>query len=151
MNIDSNTSFTFSIKGILIVVALIICILMFGMPYYSVWRAGMKGKAELSRANFNRQVKVAEANAAYESAKYYLQRDTIQAYGIARANAIIGNSLKNNEPYLYFKWLQTLEAMKGQGQVIYLPGTFPNLQLPITEAGRFSKEITRDSIAKIEP
>lgn len=110
-----------------------------GCPAYHVWNSGMEGRAKLNKATFDRQVRVAEAKAEAEAAYWHQQRDTVQALGIARANAIIGSSLKNNEAYLYFRWLQTLETIKGNGQVIYLPGTFPNLQMPITEANRLGR------------
>lgn len=112
---------------------LIIAFLMWMLPNYWVWSAGMHGKAQLSKAKYNRQVKVAEARAAAEAAEFYQKRDTVQAHGIARANAIIGNSLKDNQPYLVFKWLETLKEIEGHGQVIYLPGMAP---LPVTEATR---------------
>lgn len=115
-----------------------IVLLMWGLPNYWVWSAGMHGKAQLSKARYNRQVKVAEAKAAAESAEFYQKRDTIQAHGIARANAIIGNSLKDNQPYLVFKWLETLKEIQGHGQVIYLPGMSP---LPVTEATRLQQPI----------
>lgn len=123
---------TSSLK-IAISIVISIGFLMWMIPTYSVWSAGMHGKAQLRKATYNRQVKVLEAKAAAESAEWYQKRDTVQAHGIATANAIIGSSLKDNQPYLVFKWLETLKEIKGHGQVIYVPGMAP---LPVTEALR---------------
>lgn len=120
---------------------LIATLLLAGCPVYNVWQSGMEGKAKYNKATYDRQVRVIEARAGYEAALWDKARDTVQGQGIAITNTIIGNSLKDNEAYLYFKWLQTLKDIKGEGQVIYLPGgSFPNLELPITEASRLQKK-----------
>lgn len=119
---------------------LLLSLVMAGCPQYKVYLSKKDGEAQLAHAQSSKEVAVATAKAKMESAVYEAQADTILAHGIAQANAIIGNSLKNNEPYLYFKWLQTLEAMKGEGQVIYLNGAFPGLEVPITEANRLQKK-----------
>lgn len=119
----------------------LLILVMAGCPVYGVFTARMEGKALLAHATYSKEVAVATAKAKMESAVYEAQADTILAHGIAQSNQIIGNSLKENEPYLYFKWLQTLQEMKGEGQVIYLPGgAFPNMELPITEASRIQKK-----------
>lgn len=115
-------------------------ILLIGCPYYGIFSAQQEGRAQLARATYSKEVAVATAKAKMESAIFEAQADTILAHGIAQSNSIIGNSLKNNEPYLYFKWLQTLQEIKGEGQVIYLPSAFPNLELPITEASRIQNK-----------
>ena len=125
---------------------LLLCVLLLaGCPVYLVFSSQMDGRAQLAHATYSKEVAVATAKAKMESAVYEAQADTILAHGIAQSNAIIGNSLKNNEPYLYFKWLQTLQDMKGEGQVIYLPGgSFPNLEMPITEASRLQQKKEKD-------
>lgn len=133
------------ITCVVVLVLILIAICMAGCPAYSVWTAQMDGRAQLAHATYSKEVAVATAKAKMESAVYEAQADTILAHGIAQSNAIIGNSLKNNEPYLYFKWLQTLQDMKGEGQVIYLPGgSFPNLEMPITEASRLQQKKEKD-------
>lgn len=114
----------------------LIAFFMWGMPQYLVYSAGMTGKAQLRKSTFNRQVKVQEAKADYEAAIWHLQRDTVQAYGIARSNVIIGNSLIKNEPYLVFRWIENLKEISGKGQVIYTTGMTP---MPITEAYRLQQ------------
>ena len=121
---------------IIIAVVLSITFLMWIIPTYRVWAAEMRGKAELSRATYNRQIKVKAAEADFDAAIWHVKRDTVQAYGIARSNAIIGMSLVNNEPYLVFRWIEKLSEISGHGQVIYTNGMAP---MPITGAYRLQQ------------
>lgn len=97
----------------------------------SIWRERQYGKAELARAESNRQIKVCEAQADLESAKRYSEAEVIRAYGVAEANKIIGDSLKDNEAYLRYLWVQGLQT--NQMQTIYVP---TEAGLPILEAGK---------------
>lgn len=54
-----------------------------------------------------------------------------RAKGVAEANRIIGESLKNNEGYLRYLWIQGLQD--GSSEVIYVP---TEASLPILEATR---------------
>ena len=110
---------------------LIIGVLMAGMPRYSVWQQEMSGKAQLAKAEQNRQIKVQEAKALKESAVFQADAEIARARGGAEANKIIGESLKNNESYLRYLWINGLGENKNQ--VIYVP-TEGNL--PILEAGK---------------
>lgn len=123
------------IKFILMIVSIVLFILFLGMagcPRYNVWSAGMEGKAQLMKATQNRQIKIQEAKAKEESAKYLAQAEVARARGVAKANLIIGESLKNNESYLRYLWIHNLEEGKGH-QIIYVP---TEANLPILEAGR---------------
>jgi len=104
---------------------------MWGCPKYNVWQKGLEGQAELAQASFNRQIKVNEAEAQLESSKYLSAAEIQRARGVAEANKIIGTSLKNNEDYLKYLWIHTLEGK--QGEVIYVP---TEANLPILEATR---------------
>lgn len=119
-------------------IPLLIVILMFGCPEYKVWKAGRDGAAEMAQANQNRQIKIIEAEAARDAAAAYAAADTIRAHGVAISNKIIGNSLRNNDMYLHYLWLQTLEHNKGD--VIYIP---TEANFPIMEAGRFTKQLSK--------
>ncbi len=127
--------------SIAVLVAAIIAFLMWMLPVYHVWNAGMMGKAQLRKAQYNRQVKVVESKADYESAIWHQRRDTAQAHGIAWSNTIIGNSLINNQPYLVFRWIENLREISGKGQVIYVPGGMT--PLPITEASRLNNLVSQ--------
>lgn len=54
-----------------------------------------------------------------------------RAMGVAKANAIIGDSLKNNESYLRWLYIEGLKEKVGS-EVIYVP---TEAGLPILEAG----------------
>ena len=125
------------VKLILIVATIgvvIILGLMFGMPMYRVWQQEMTGKAEFSRAEQNRKIKVEEAKAEKESAVFRAEAEIIRAEGVAKANEIIGGSLKDNKDYLTYLWIQAL--YDESNSVIYVP---TEANLPILEATRLQK------------
>lgn len=109
---------------------------MAGCPYYNVWQQGMAGKAALMKATQDRQIAVQEAEAKKESAGSLAQAEIIRAGGVAEANKIIGDSLKNNEAYLRYLWVDSLQQTKNQ--VIYVP---TEANLPIMEATRLKPEV----------
>ena len=91
-------------KIIPIIVAAIIFI-AFALPNYRVWQQNKEGEAELARAEQNRQIAIQEARAKEESAKSLANAEIIRAQGIAEANRIIGDSLKNNDAYIHYLWV----------------------------------------------
>lgn len=101
---------------------------------YDVWAQRKAGEAELAHAESNRQIKTLEAKAQMESAKHLADAEIIRARGVAEANRIIGDSLKGNESYLRYLWIQGLQT--NQMQVVYVP---TEANLPILEAGRMGK------------
>lgn len=98
---------------------------------YNVWRSGLAGEAELKQADWNRQIAVREAQAKLESAKALAQAEVERAKGVAQANKIIGDSLKDNEAYLRYLWIDGLQNTKNQ--IVYIP---TEANLPILEAGK---------------
>lgn len=108
---------------------------MYGCPKWDVYQQRMAGQAILAHAQSSREVAVAEAKAKMESAELLAQADVARAKGVAQANTIIGESLKGNEAYLRYLWIQNLETSK-EAQVIYVP---TEAGLPILEAGRLKK------------
>lgn len=110
---------------------------MWGCPRYNVYQQRKEGEAALAHASSSKEVAVAEAKAKMESAAYNAQADTIRAHGIARSNQIIGNSLKNNQEYLQWLWIDELKTT--QNQVIYIPAG--QMGMPIMEAQRLSKPL----------
>lgn len=101
------------------------------VPQYSVWEQQKQGEAELAKATANRQIKIQEAKATEEASKSLADAEIIRATGVAKANQIIGDSLKGNEAYLHYLWLHGLEDTKNQ--VIYVP---TEANFPILEAGK---------------
>lgn len=102
-----------------------------GCPTYNVYSSKMQGEALLAHAQASKEVAVAEAKAKMESSALLAQADTIRAHGVARSNEIIGQSLKNNEAYLHWLWIDNIE--KNPQAVIYVP---TECNLPILEAGK---------------
>ncbi len=115
-------------------IALLALILLFGVPVYNVWQQEMTGKAELSRAEQNRQIRIQEAKAKKEAAVFEAEAEVERAKGVAQANKIIGESLNENENYLRYLWIQSLND--GNAETIYVP---TEANLPILEADRFSQ------------
>ena len=132
---ESTNNFTLGgfVKVFLLILVVII-FWMFGYPRYRVWQQGLEGEAELKRAEQNRKIAVQEAEAKKEAAKSLADAEVIRAEGVAKANAIIGNSLKGNEDYLRYLWIDNLE--KNQNAVIYVP---TEAGLPILESGRLKE------------
>lgn len=98
---------------------------------YNVWSQSMEGKAELAKADWNRQIVIKEAQAKQQAAIALAQAEVDRARGVAKANKIIGQSLQNNEAYLRYLWINNLQNDKNQ--VIYVP---TEANLPILEANR---------------
>ena len=95
--------------GILLFCGLLVLLFgMWGCPQYNVWQAGLSGQAELRRAEQNRQIAIEEAKAKKESAQCLADAEIIRAEGVAKANKIIGDSLKGNEAYLRYLWIDGL-------------------------------------------
>lgn len=109
----------------------LICLLMWGCPQYKVYEQGLAGEARLKEAESSRQILVQEAKAKEEAAKLLAEAEVERARGVARANEIIGKSLKDNEAYLRWLWISGLES--NNPTVIYVP---TEAGLPILEAGR---------------
>ena len=110
------------IVGIFIAVATI--------PVYNVWARELSGKAELKEAEWSKQIAIEEAQARLESAKFDAQSEVEKAKGVAEANEIIGDSLKNNTAYLTWRWIEGLHD--DHTDVIYVP---TEANIPIMEAG----------------
>jgi hypothetical protein len=91
----------------------------------------LQGEAELARAESNRQVAVREAQAKKDAASLLAEAEIARTKGVAEANHIIGASLKDNEAYLRYLWIDKMEGAKAQ--VIYVP---TETGLPILEASR---------------
>lgn len=120
--------------GVLWTIGVIGWSLAFGIPTYSVWQQQKAGEAELARAEQNRQVAVLEAKAKLDSAESLAQAEVKRAEGTAKANQIIGQSLKGNEEYIHWLWVDTLKDSKDQ--IIYIP---TEAGVPITESLRLGE------------
>ena len=92
--------------------------LFVGGPIYNVWSQSLAGKAELQKAEYTRQVAVLEAQAKKDSAQQLADAEVIRAQGVAKANSIIGESLKDNPAYLQYLWIT--EGEKDSNRTVYM-------------------------------
>lgn len=107
--------------------------LMWGCPQYNVYSSRLDGEAKLARAEYERQVQVRDAQGKLDSSGRLADAEVRRAEGVAKANAIIGESLKNNEAYLKYLWINELGNAGKAPTVIYVP---TEANIPILEAGR---------------
>jgi regulator of protease activity HflC (stomatin/prohibitin superfamily) len=101
----NQNGFIDPVVGTVIAGVVLIGALAFGLPQYNVWQQPLSGKAELQKAEYTRQVAVLEAQAKKDSASQLAEAEIIRAEGVAKANAIIGESLKGNPAYLQYLWI----------------------------------------------
>ena len=110
---------------------------MAGCPQYKVWVQGLEGKAELARAEYNRQVKMAEAQAKVNAATDLAEAERIRAEGVADANTIIADGLGGPEGYLRYLFIDSLSDENSNCDIRYIP---TEANLPILEARTESKK-----------
>ncbi len=78
------------------------------VPSVKVWVAEADGKAKLAEAESSRRITVLEAQAKFDSAKLLGDAEVERAKGVAKANQIIGDSLKGNDAYLRYLWINEI-------------------------------------------
>jgi len=112
-----------SVAGIATVFGIVIIMgLLIGGPQYNVWTQSLNGKAELQKAEYTRQVAVLEAQAKLDSASKLADSEIERAKGVAEANRIIGDSLKDNPRYLQYLYVTGLQEGSEKGnRTIYVP------------------------------
>lgn len=111
-----NGSLTF---GLVLGGGVFLFVLLFGLgPLYGVYSKALSGKAQLQEAEFTRQVAVLEAQAKMDSASKLAEAEVIRAQGVAKANQIIGESLKDNPAYLQYLWIT--EGEKDSNRTVYM-------------------------------
>jgi hypothetical protein len=109
---------------------------MYGYPRYQVYEQNLAGQALLAHARSAKEVAVAEARAKMESASLLAEAEVKRAEGVAKANKIIGDSLRENEAYLRYLWIQEVAGNQSGKTVVYIP---TEANLPILEANRHEK------------
>jgi len=117
--------------GFIIIISVIVFILVFAMfiiPSLKPWWASQNGKAELAQAEQNRQIIIIQAEADKAA-------EITRAEGVAKANEIIGNSLKGNEDYLRYLYITGITSKDINREVIYIP---TEATMPILEADRLN-------------
>jgi hypothetical protein len=125
--------------GVALFIATIILLVgvacLVGCPHYKVFTERKNGEAQLAHAQASKEVAVAEAKAKLEAATMLAQAEVERAKGVAQANAIIGQSLQNNESYLRYLWITEVAGKDVDKTVVYVP---TEANIPILESGRFN-------------
>lgn len=114
----------------------LIAFYLIGGPQYNVWQQSLNGKAELQKAEYTRQVAVLEAQAKMDSASKLAEAEVERAKGVAEANRIIGDSLKDNPRYLQYLYITGLqEGSENGNRTIYVPteGGLPVPTMDVSE------------------
>lgn len=102
--------------------AAVLALMFWGLPQLNVYNRTMAGKAALMEAESTRQVKVLEAKAKMDSASLEASAEIERAKGVAEANRIIGDSLKDNPRYLQYLYIVGLQEGSEKGnRTIYVP------------------------------
>lgn len=100
----------------------ITALIIAGVPRLGVYYRTMAGKAALMEAESTRQVRVLEAKAKKDSASLEAEAEIERAKGVAEANKIIGDSLKDNPRYLQYLYITGLQEGSEKGnRTIYVP------------------------------
>jgi len=103
-------------------IALLVVVLMVGLPVYNVWQQEMAGKAEMAKAEQNRKILIEEAKARLEAEKLNAQAEVERARGMAEAMKLENGTL--NSTYNQYLFIRTLEKLADKGdlpQIIYMP------------------------------
>jgi hypothetical protein len=135
MLMSDENKFYLAVGAIILSATILFMTAVYGFKFietkYNLWSSSLNGEAELRRADWNRQITVREAQAKRDAAVMLAEAEVQRAIGVAKANKIIGDSLKGNEAYLHYLWIDSLQNTKDQ--VIYIP---TEAGLPILEAGK---------------
>ncbi len=131
MNGETKAAVGFGTFVVLSLTGLIV-LTMWGCPKYKVYEQRLDGEALLAHAHAARQVQIQDAQSKLEAAKSLAQAEVERSRGVAEANKIIGDSLKNNESYLRYLYIDGLKE-KDNLTTIYIP---TEAGLPILEAGK---------------
>lgn len=119
--------------SVVVLIILAISLLLWGIPKYRVWSSEMAGKAEFTRAEQNRRIKIEEAKANLEAEKLNAQAEIERAKGAAEAIKIENGSL--TPTYIQYLWVRQQNATSNN-RIIYIP---TEAGLPILEAGKNGK------------
>ena len=107
--------------------SIIIGLLMWLIPQYSVWSKGLKGEAQLREAEYSKKILIEEAKANLEAEKLNAQAEVERAKGMAEAMEIEGGKL--TDTYIKYLWVRSMTG--NQATTIYIP---TEAGLPILEA-----------------
>jgi len=120
-----NNDDTIGFLGFLILAgagSAIIAFAIWLVPQVGIYYAASNGRAALMEAESTRQVRVLESKAKKDAATFEAQAEVERARGVAQANKIIGDSLKDNPRYLQYLYITGLQEGSEKGnRTIYVP------------------------------
>lgn len=122
---NSNSGNLIAISVIIGVAILIVSFFFFIIPIYRVWAVGMAGKANLRRAEQEKQILVEQAKAEMEAAK-----------SRAEAIRIIGEEAQKYPEYRHQEFIGAFAEALQEGtinQIIYVP---TEASIPIVDNAR---------------
>jgi len=130
--LHSDTKIGCWIAGIIVglIITIIVCSMAF-YPKYRVYKQNLAGQATLREAEWTKRITIESAKAKKDSASLLAEAEIERAKGVAEANKIIGDSLKDNEGYLQYLWIDSLTETSNR--IIYVP---TEANIPIMEAGQ---------------
>lgn len=123
--------------GLGVIVVALIGGLFWAFPVYNVWQQELAGRADLVRAEQDRQIMIEEAKATLESAEFLRQAEVTRARGVKEANDIVAEGFGGPGGYLSYLYI-TGALTNTENNIIYVP---TEAGLPILEAGRFNLNI----------
>ncbi len=127
------------VVGIIIGILALVGLSMAFMPNYRIYKQNKQGEANLRQQEWEKKIMIEDAKAQNESATLNAEArikqetakaeaEVIRARGVAQSNTIIADSLKGNESYLRYLWI---DKLGDNPNVIYVP---TEAGLPILEA-----------------
>lgn len=127
------------VAWVAVILTVLIAFLSWGMPKYRIYRQDLQGQANLRQQEWEKKILIEQANAENESATLQAlalikqetakaEAEVIRAKGVAQANEIIADSLRGNESYLRYLWI---DKLSDNDNVIYVP---TEAGLPLLEA-----------------
>ncbi len=122
--------------SILVLLLVALAVGLVGCPQYAVYNQRLQGQALLAHAQSAKEVAVAEAKAKMESASLLAEAEVARAKGVAAANKIIGDSLKDNTAYLDYLWIHEVAGQGNNREIIYVPTGQGSVLPQFLEAGR---------------
>lgn len=123
----NGLGYTLIVVIVVAVIGIIVGLLMWVIPKYSVWSKGLKGEAQLREAEYSKQVLIEEAKANLEAEKLNAQAEVERAKGMAEAMEIEGGKL--TDTYIKYLWVRSMTG--NEANTIYIP---TEAGLPILEA-----------------
>lgn len=125
----NGLGYTIIVIIIVTFITLLIALIMWVFPKYSVWSKGLKGEAQLREAEYSKKIQIEEAKANLEAEKLNAEAEVERAKGMAQAMEIENGKL--TDTYIKYLWVRSMTGNKAD--TIYIP---TEAGLPILEAMR---------------